>query len=71
MAPVEALPFPHHPGVFAMSRRMIRTVTMVAAFATLTVPAAAQHEGHDMGAMNDSAAVAAVVSKYHMALSTG
>jgi ketosteroid isomerase-like protein len=54
-----------------MSRSLIRTVTMVAAFATLTVPAAAQHEGHDMGAMNDSAAVAAVVSKYHMALSAG
>lgn len=43
----------------------------LAALALLAAPAAAQHEGHNMGAMSDSAAVAHVVTQYHAALASG
>jgi ketosteroid isomerase-like protein len=47
------------------------TLGVSAALALGATTAAAQHEGHNMAAMNDSAAVAEVVTKYHAALSTG
>ena len=47
----------------------IRLMTVAAAFAALSSNAAAQHEGH--GAMADSAAIAAVVVKFHAALAAG
>ena len=53
--------------------RMTRHLTLgvSAALALGATTAAAQHEGQDMGAMNDSAAVADVVTKYHAALAAG
>lgn len=44
-------------------------LVLAAALALVANPAAAQHEGH--GTMGDSAAVAAVVAKYHDALTKG
>lgn len=44
-------------------------VTIVAALATVSSTAVAQHEGH--GAMADSAAVASVITKYHEAMAAG
>jgi ketosteroid isomerase-like protein len=44
-------------------------MTLAAVLVTVASPAMAQHEGH--GAMGDSAAVAAAVTKYHDALAAG
>lgn len=46
----------------------IQLLSVTTALAMSALPALAQHEGH--GASGDSAAVAAVVSKYHQALTT-
>jgi uncharacterized protein (TIGR02246 family) len=43
--------------------------TAATSLGLVTMPVMAQHEGH--GAMGDSAAVAAVVTKYHQALAAG
>ena len=49
--------------------RRITLATIATALAALSAPASAQHEGH--GNPGDSAAVVAVVSKYHAALASG
>jgi ketosteroid isomerase-like protein len=54
---------------------MSTPLTLAAVIATVLVipaaPAYAQHEGHHPGAATDSAAVVAVVGKYHAALAAG
>jgi ketosteroid isomerase-like protein len=49
--------------------RRITLATIATALAALSAPVSAQHEGH--GNPGDSAAVVAVVSKYHAALAAG
>src|SRR5688572_23159961 len=49
--------------------RRITLATIATALAAFSAPASAQHEGH--GNPGDSAAVVAVVSKYHAALAAG
>src|SRR5688500_12826616 len=49
--------------------RRITRATIAPALAAFSAPASAQHEGH--GHPGDSAAVVAVVSKYHAALAAG
>jgi ketosteroid isomerase-like protein len=49
--------------------RRITLAAIATALAALSAPASAQHEGH--GNPGDSAAVVAVVSKYHAALTAG
>lgn len=52
-----------------MRRKALLATTTAIVLSVSTAPARAQHEGH--GNASDSAAVAAVVSKYHAALAAG
>ncbi|HEX9563955.1 MAG TPA: nuclear transport factor 2 family protein [Gemmatimonadaceae bacterium] len=54
-----------------MLRHRVLTAAIAAAIVLVPDQGRAQHEGHHPGAASDSAAVVAVVGKYHAALAAG